>query len=59
MRMEQVVTAGQHLSSASAVVVAEINVIDFGIGKIDSFLGQIQGEPIGPEDFASQNSATS
>ena len=50
--MEQVVTAGQHLPASGSVVVAEVDVVDFGIRKIDAFGGQIQRQSVGPVNLA-------
>lgn len=35
-----------------AVVVAEVDVVDFGVGKVDAFVGQVERQSVGPVDFA-------
>ena len=53
--MEQVMAAGQNLSSPSSVVITIVDVVHLGIGKVNPFGGQIQRQTVGPEDLAGQN----
>jgi hypothetical protein len=52
MRMEQVVTSRQDLTSSSAVIITVIDVIHLGVSKVNPFGGQIKSQTVGPEDFA-------
>ena len=56
--MQQIEIASDHLLSPSAIVIAEINIIQLGIGKIDSFIRNIERDAVGPEYFRRDDCST-
>ena len=55
MRVEQVVVVGNHLLPAGAVVVTEINEVQFGVGEVNPLGGNVQGQTIGPVDLGADD----
>ena len=55
--MQQVVVAGNHLVPPCAVVVAKVDEIQLGVGKVDAPRGYVQRQPVGPVDFCAHNHA--
>ena len=55
MRMEQVVVVGDHLLATGAVVVAKVDEVQFGIGKVDSLVGDVESETVGPVDLGADD----
>ena len=49
---EKVRAEDADLSPAGAVVVAKVDVVDFGVGEVDTPGGQVERQAVGPVDLA-------
>ena len=58
VRMEQVVIVGDDLLAARAVVVAEVDEVQLGVGKVDALVGDVEGETVGPLDLGADDRLT-
>ena len=43
------------LVPSGSVVVAEVDVVDFGVGEVDPLIGQIERQSVGPVDLTGED----
>lgn len=56
MRMMQEEVIAEDLRSATAFVVARLDVVEMGVGEIEAFADQVDGETVWPVDFRGYDS---
>ena len=55
MGVEQVVVVGDHLLATGAVVVAEVDEVQLGIGEVDSLVGDVESEAVRPVNLGADD----
>lgn len=56
MRMMQEEVISEDLRSSTAFVVARLDVVEMGVGEIEAFADQVDGETVWPVDFSGYDS---
>ncbi len=55
VRVEEVVVVGDDLLPSGAVVVAKVDEVKFGVREIDSLVGQVESQAVGPVDLGADD----